>query len=142
MEHGRYITGPNGYLITKVLHIKESYKKYAGIDANSANLLRPAMYKAYHHITVLNKNSDEKTELYDVVGSLCENNDKLATDRLLPELKRGDVLVFHDVGAHGYSMGYNYNGKLRSAEFLFTKDGEFKMIRRAETLDDYFATLK
>jgi len=141
MEHGRYITGPNGYLITKVLHIKDSYKKYAGIDANSANLLRPAMYKAYHHVTVLNKNSNEKTELYDVVGSLCENNDKLAIDRLLSKLERGDVLVFHDVGAHGYSMGFNYNGKLRSAEYLFTKEREFKMIRRAETLDDYFATL-
>jgi len=141
MEHGRYITGPNGYLITKVLHIKDSYKKYAGIDANSANLLRPAMYKAYHYVTVLNKNSEEKKELYDVVGSLCENNDKLATDRLLPKLERGDVLIFHDVGAHGYSMGFNYNGKLRSAEYLFTKEKEFKMIRRAETLDDYFSTI-
>nr|WP_233186599.1 diaminopimelate decarboxylase [Petrotoga sp. 9PWA.NaAc.5.4] len=143
MEHGRYITGPNGYLISKVLHIKESYKKYVGIDANSANLLRPAMYKAYHHITVLNKiYSQQETESYDVVGSLCENNDKLAENRILPKLGVGDTLIFHDVGAHGHAMGFNYNGKLRSAEFLFTHERTFKMIRRAETLDDYFATLK
>ena len=143
MEHGRYITGPNGYLISKVLHIKESYKKYVGIDANSANLLRPAMYKAYHHITVLNKRgSQQETETYDVVGSLCENNDKLAENRILPKLSVGDILIFHDVGAHGHAMGFNYNGKLRSAEFLFTHERTFKMIRRTETLDDYFATLK
>lgn len=142
MEHGRYITGPNGYLITRVLHIKNSYKKYAGIDANSANLLRPAMYKAYHHITVLNKPLNIKeAEFYDVVGSLCENNDKLAEDRLLPRLEVGDIIILHDVGAHGHAMGYNYNGKLRSAEYLFTSDQSFKLIRRAETLEDYFATL-
>jgi len=142
MEHGRYITGPNGYLITRVLHIKNSYKKYAGIDANSANLLRPAMYKAYHHITVLNKSIENKeAEIYDVVGSLCENNDKLAEDRLLPKLEVGDILIFHDVGAHGHAMGFNYNGKLRSAEYLLTTEQSFKLIRRAETLKDYFATL-
>jgi len=142
MEHGRYITGPNGYLVTRVLHIKNSYKKYAGIDANSANLLRPAMYRAYHHITVLNKPLNiTEAELYDVVGSLCENNDKLAEDRLLPKLEVGDILIFHDVGAHGHAMGFNYNGKLRSAEYLFTNDQSYELIRRAETLDDYFATL-
>lgn len=141
MEHGRYISGPNGYLVTKVLHIKDSFKKYVGIDANSANLLRPAMYKAYHHITVLNKKFEDEMEIYDVVGSLCENNDKLAIDRALPKLESGDILVFHDVGAHGHSMGFNYNGKLRSAEYLFTSDRKFKMIRRAETIDDYFSTL-
>ncbi|GAB6189696.1 diaminopimelate decarboxylase [Marinitoga arctica] len=141
-ENGRYITGPHGYLITKVLHIKESYKTYIGVDANMANLMRPGLYgpnKAYHHITVLGKSGIQKR--YDVVGSLCENNDKFAIDRELPEIEEGDILIIHDVGAHGHSMGFNYNGKLRSAEFLY--DGKyFKMIRRAETLDDYFSTIK
>jgi diaminopimelate decarboxylase len=138
-ENGRYITGPHGYLITKVLHIKESYKTYVGVDANMANLMRPGMYDAYHHISVLGKEGNIKK--YDVVGSLCENNDKFAIDRELPELEEGDILIIHDAGAHGHSMGFNYNGKLRSAEFIY--DGnEFKMIRRAQTLDDYFSTIQ
>ncbi|WGS64866.1 diaminopimelate decarboxylase family protein [Marinitoga aeolica] len=138
-ENGRYITGPHGYLITKVLHIKESYKTYVGVDANMANLMRPGMYGAYHHISVLGKEGNFKK--YDVVGSLCENNDKFAIDRELPELEEGDILIIHDAGAHGHSMGFNYNGKLRSAEFIY--DGnEFKMIRRAQTLDDYFSTIQ
>ncbi|KLO24366.1 diaminopimelate decarboxylase family protein [Marinitoga sp. 1155] len=137
-ENGRYITGPHGYLITKVLHIKSSYKMYVGVDANMANLMRPAIYGAYHHITVLNKSGEYET--YDVVGSLCENNDKFAINRKLPKIEEEDILIIHDVGAHGHSMGFNYNGKLKSAEFVY--DGEkFKMIRRAETLDDYFSTI-
>ncbi|KAF2956972.1 diaminopimelate decarboxylase [Marinitoga sp. 38H-ov] len=138
-ENGRYITGSHGYLITKVLHIKESYKTYVGVDASMANLMRPGMYKAYHHITVLGK--EGKNKKYDVVGSLCENNDKFAIDRELPELEEGDILIIHDVGAHGHSMGFNYNGKLRSAEYIY--DGkDIKMIRRAQTLDDYFSTIQ
>lgn len=138
-ENGRYITGPHGYLITKVLHIKESYKTYVGVDANMANLMRPGMYGAYHHISVLGKDGNYRN--YDVVGSLCENNDKFAIDRELPELEEGDILIIHDAGAHGHSMGFNYNGKLRSAEFIY--DGnEFKMIRRAQTLEDYFSTIQ
>ncbi|SHE83245.1 diaminopimelate decarboxylase [Marinitoga hydrogenitolerans DSM 16785] len=143
-ENGRYITGAHGYLITKVLHIKESYKTYIGVDANMANLMRPGLYgpnKAYHHITVLGKENNTKKYKYDIVGSLCENNDKFAIDRELPKVEEGDVLIIHDVGAHGHSMGFNYNGKLRSAEFIY--DGkDFKMIRRAETLEDYFSTIK
>lgn len=138
-ENGRYITGPHGYLITKVLHIKESYKTYVGVDANMANLMRPGMYGAYHHISVLGK--EDNLKKYDVVGSLCENNDKFAIDRELSELEEGDILIIHDVGAHGHSMGFNYNGKLRSAEFIY--DGnEFKMIRKAQTLEDYFSTIQ
>lgn len=140
MECGRYITGPHGYLVTKVRHLKETYKKYAGVDACMADLMRPGMYGAYHHITVLGKENSEKTQTYDVVGSLCENNDKFAIDRDLPVLEEDDVLVIHDSGAHGHAMGFNYNGKLRPAEFLI-KDREFKMIRRAETVEDYFRTL-
>src|SRR3989344_3768357 len=141
-EYGRYITGSHGYLVSTVRHIKETYKKYAGLDACMANLMRPAMYGAYHHITVLGKENEPKTLTCDVVGSLCENNDKFAIDRELPEIESGDIVVLHDAGAHGHTMGFNYNGKLRSAEFLQTPNGEFKMIRRAETSDDYFATLK
>ena len=141
-EYGRYITGPHGYLVSTVRHIKETYKKYAGLDACMANLMRPAMYGAYHHITVLDKENEPKTTMYDVVGSLCENNDKFAIDRELPEMEPGDIVVIHDAGAHGHAMGFNYNGKLRSAEFLQTPDGKFRMIRRAETSEDYFATLK
>ncbi|MCP5465370.1 MAG: diaminopimelate decarboxylase [Thermotogae bacterium] len=138
-ENGRYITGPAGYLITKVIHIKDSYKKYAGVDASMANLMRPGMYGAYHHISVFGK-SEFKCE-YDVVGSLCENNDKFAVNRLLPELEKGDIIVIHDAGAHSHSMGFNYNGKLRCAEFIY-KDNNFIKIRRKETLEDLFSTLE
>ncbi len=140
-ESGRAITGPFGYLVSKVLHLKETYKKYAGLDSNMANLMRPALYGAYHHITVLGKVEQPHKYLYDVTGSLCENNDKFAINRLLPEINVGDILVIHDTGAHGHSMGFNYNGKLRSAELLLREDGDVTMIRRAETLDDYFATI-
>ncbi len=141
LECGRYITGPHGYLLTSVRHIKDTYKKYAGLDATMANLMRPGMYGAYHHITVLGKETAPATTLYDVVGSLCENNDKFAIDRQLPELAPEDILVIHDAGAHGHAMGFNYNGKLRSAEFLMHPDTSFEMIRRAETYDDLFTTL-
>lgn len=141
MECGRVILGPYGYLVTKVLHEKNTYKRYVGLDACMANLMRPALYGAYHHITVLGKENLPCTEKYDVTGSLCENNDKFAIDRMLPKLDIGDTLVIHDAGAHGYAMGFNYNGKLRCAEFLMTPEHTFKMIRRAETISDYFATL-
>ncbi len=141
MECGRCITGPYGYLITTAGHTKDIYKKYIGVDACMANLMRPGMYGAYHHISVLGKEDSPETEVYDVVGSLCENNDKFAIDRSLPKIDLGDILVIHDSGAHGHSMGFNYNGKLRSAEILLRADGAFTEIRRAETLDDLFATL-
>lgn len=141
MECGRYITGPHGYLISRVRHLKETYRSYAGLDATMANLMRPGMYGAYHHMTVLGKESAPAAHTYDVVGSLCENNDKFAIERHLPELAIGDIIVMHDAGAHGHAMGFNYNGKLRSAEFLLQQDGTFRKIRRAETVDDYFATL-
>ncbi|MGD9929725.1 MAG: diaminopimelate decarboxylase [Mangrovibacterium sp.] len=140
-ESGRAITGPYGYLVSKVLHIKETYKKYAGLDSCMANLMRPALYGAYHHITVMGKENQPHKYLYDVTGSLCENNDKFAINRLLPEIAPDDIVVIHDTGAHGHSMGFNYNGKLRSAELLLRENGEVVEIRRAETLDDYFATL-
>jgi len=140
-ESGRVITGPFGYLVTTVLHLKETYKKYVGCDASMHNLMRPAMYGAYHHITVMGKENELHKHLYDVTGSLCENNDKFAINRLLPEVKPGDILVIHDAGAHGHSMGFNYNGKLRSAELLLRENGEVIQIRRKETLDDYFATI-
>ena len=141
MECGRVVTGPYGYLITKVRHLKHIYKDYVGTDACMANLMRPGLYEAYHHITVLGKEDQETNVKYDVTGSLCENNDKFAVDRMLPETQRGDILAIHDTGAHGYAMGFNYNGKLRSAEILLRDDGSFKQIRRAETVDDYFSTL-
>ncbi|MCX7591279.1 MAG: diaminopimelate decarboxylase [Kiritimatiellae bacterium] len=141
MECGRFITGPYGYLVARVLHIKDTYRKFAGLDACMANLMRPAMYGAYHHITVLGKSERIGTDVYDVTGSLCENNDKFAIQRRLPTLRPGDVVVIHDTGAHGHAMGFNYNGKLRSAELLLREDGSVVQIRRAETLDDYFATL-
>lgn len=141
LECGRYITGPFGYLVSRVRHVKSSYKKYVGLDACMANLMRPAMYGAYHHITVLGKENAPRDVTYDVVGSLCENNDKFAINRQLPKIEPEDIVVIHDAGAHGHAMGFNYNGKLRSAEFLLRKDGTFKMIRRAETAEDYFATL-
>jgi diaminopimelate decarboxylase len=141
LECGRVITGPYGYLVTEVLHLKHTYKDFVGTDASMANLMRPGMYGAYHHITVLGKESEPNTKMYDVTGSLCENNDKFAVNRPLPEIKVGDLLVIHDTGAHGHSMGFNYNGKLRSAEILLRKDGEAYQIRRQEEVDDYFATL-
>ena len=140
-ELGRYMLGPNGCLVTRVLHFKHTYKEYVGVDACAANLMRPAMYGAYHHITVMGKENAPCDHKYDVVGSLCENNDKFAVDRMLPEIERGDLLVLHDTGAHGFSMGYNYNGKLRSAEVLLREDGSTKLIRRAETPEDYFSTM-
>lgn len=142
MECGRMITGPSGWLVSRVRHIKKTYKNYAGLDACMTNLMRPALYGAYHHISVIGKESAPCDTTYDVTGSLCENNDKFAINRMLPELKPGDIVVIHDTGAHGYAMGFNYNGKLRSSEWLIRKDGTPEMIRRAETIDDYFATLE
>jgi diaminopimelate decarboxylase len=139
-ELGRFMLAPYGHLITKVLHFKHTYKEYVGCDACAANLMRPAMYGAYHHITVLGKENEPCDHKYDVTGSLCENNDKFAIDRELPQIEIGDYLAIHDAGAHGFSMGYNYNGKLRSAELLLKQDGSVSMIRRAEKPSDYFAT--
>ena len=141
LESGRMITGPYGYLITKVIHTKDTYKNYIGVDACMADLIRPGMYGAYHHISVMGKEDEELTNVYDVVGSLCENNDKFAVDRKLPKIEIGDIIAIHDTGAHGYSMGFNYNGKLRSSELLLKEDSSVKKIRRAETYDDLFATL-
>ncbi len=140
-ECGRMVTGPYGYLVTTAIHKKDIYKQYVGLDANMANLMRPALYGAYHHITVMGKENTPSDQIYDVVGSLCENNDKFAIDRKLPEIDTGDILVIHDAGAHGFAMGFNYNGKLRSAELLLKEDGSVEQIRRAETIDDYFASL-
>lgn len=140
-EMGRFMLGPYGGLVTTAIHQKHIYKEYIGVDACAANLMRPAMYGAYHHITVLGKEEAPANHVYDVVGGLCENNDKFAIDRELPEINTGDVLFIHDTGAHGFSMGYNYNGKLRSAEVLLCEDGTHQLIRRAETPADYFATL-
>lgn len=140
-EMGRFMMGPYGALITKVIHEKHTYKEYIGCDACAANLMRPMMYGAYHHITVLGKENAPRDHVYDVTGSLCENSDKFAIDRALPEINLGDYLFIHDTGAHGHSMGYQYNGKLRSAEILLHEDGTFQLIRRAETPKDYFATL-
>ena len=139
-EMGRFVTGPYGGLVTKAIHEKHTYKEYIGVDACACNLMRPAMYGAYHHITVLGKETEVCDKKYDVVGGLCENNDKFAIDRMLPAIEKGDYLFIHDTGAHGFSMGYNYNGKLRSAEVLVHPDGSFDMIRRAETPKDYFST--
>ena len=139
-ELGRYMLAPYGALVTEAIHEKNTYKHYIGVDACASNLMRPAMYGAYHHLTVLGKEDEEASEVYDVVGSLCENNDKFAIDRKLPKIERGDYIYIHDTGAHGFAMGYNYNGKLRSAELLLKEDGSVKMIRRAETAKDYFAT--
>ena len=139
-EMGRAITGPYGYLVTRVRHVAHKYKDYVGVDATMADLMRPAMYGAYHHITVPGKDDWPHDHKYDVTGSLCENNDKFAIDRMLPELERCDLLIIHDTGAHGHSMGFNYNGKLRHAEYLIRKDGSIAMIRRAETIEDYLRT--
>ncbi len=141
MECGRVITGPYGYLVTRAIHTKDIYRRYIGVDATMANLMRPGMYGAYHHISVVGKENDTPSETYDIVGSLCENNDKFAIQRRMPPINVGDLLVIHDAGAHGHSMGFNYNGKLRSAELLLRPDGSVVQIRRAETLLDYFTTL-
>ena len=140
-ELGRFMLAPYGHLVSTVLHQKHIYREYVGLDACAADLMRPAMYGAYHHITVLGKENAILDHVYDVTGGLCENNDKFAIERSLPQIDVGDILVIHDTGAHGHSMGYNYNGKLRSAEVLLRPDGSFRMIRRAETPKDYFATL-
>ena len=140
-ELGRFMLGPYGCLVTKATHFKHTYKEYVGVDACAANLMRPAMYGAYHHITVMGKEDAPCDHIYDVTGGLCENNDKFAIDRPLPEIALGDLLVIHDTGAHGFSMGYQYNGRLRSSELLLQEDGSVKLIRRAETPEDYFATM-
>ena len=139
-ELGRFMLGPYGALVTRAIHEKHTYKEYIGVDACAVNLMRPAMYGAYHHITVLGKEDAILDHVYDVTGGLCENNDKFAIERSLPEIQIGDIVAIHDTGAHGFSMGYNYNGKLRSAEVLLKEDGSFQLIRRAETPEDYFAT--
>ena len=139
-ELGRFMLAPHGHLVTRVLHEKKTYKDYIGVDACAANLMRPAMYGAYHHITVMGKEDAPCDHMYDVTGALCENNDKFAIDRMLPEIRIGDLLVIHDTGAHGHAMGYQYNGRLRSAELLLQPDGSVRLIRRAETPEDYFAT--
>ena len=140
-ELGRFMLGPYGCLVTRAIHEKHIYKEYIGVDACAANLMRPAMYGSYHHITVMGKEDAPCDHKYDVTGSLCENNDKFAVDRMLPKIDMGDLLVIHDSGAHGYAMGYQYNGKLRSAEVLLQEDGQARLIRRAEVPDDYFATM-
>lgn len=140
-ELGRWMTGPYGYLVTTAVHYKNIHKAYIGVDASAANLMRPAMYGSYHHITVMGKENAPHDHTYDIVGSLCENNDKFAIDRELPKIENGDILAIHDTGAHGFAMGYNYNGKLRSAELLLKADKSVTLIRRAETPTDYFATL-
>lgn len=139
-ELGRFMLGPYGCLVTKAIHEKHIHKEYIGLDACAVNLMRPAMYGAYHHITVMGKENEPCDHKYDITGSLCENNDKFAIDRMLPKIDMGDFIVIHDTGAHGFAMGYNYNGKLKSAELLLQEDGSVKMIRRAETPADYFAT--
>lgn len=139
-ELGRFMMGPYGHLIVKAIHEKHTHKEYVGVDACAVNLMRPAMYGAYHHITVLGKENEPCDHKYDITGSLCENNDKFAVDRMLPQIDMGDYLAIHDTGAHGFAMGYNYNGKLKSAELLLTEDNQVQLIRRAETPKDYFAT--
>ncbi len=140
-ELGRFMTGPHGWLLTHAMHEKDTHKRFLGVDACASNLLRPAMYGAYHHIHIAGKREEPATTLYDVTGSLCENNDKFAIDRMLPEVNMGDLMVIHDGGAHAFAMGYQYNGRLRSAEVLYTQDDDFRLIRRAETPEDYFATM-
>ncbi|NLD51921.1 MAG: diaminopimelate decarboxylase [Clostridiales bacterium] len=140
-ELGRYVTGPHGWLVARARHEKRTHKHYIGLDACASNLLRPAMYGAYHHISVAGKRDAEHTHTYDITGALCENNDKFAIDRALPPIELGDLVIIHDAGAHAHTMGYQYNGRLRSAEVLYRPDGSFQLIRRAETPEDYFATL-
>ena len=139
-ELGRFLLAPYGCLVTRATHEKHIYKEYIGVDACAANLMRPAMYGAYHHITVMGKEDAPCDHKYDVTGALCENNDKFAVDRMLPKIDMGDLLVIHDTGAHGHAMGYQYNGRLRSAEVLLCQDGSTRLIRRAETPEDYFST--
>ena len=141
-EMGRFMLAPYGAVVTKAIHEKHLYKEYIGVDACAVNLMRPAIYGAYHHITVLGKENAPADHVYDVTGSLCENSDKFAIDRELPEIEMGDYLFIHDAGAHGYSMGYNYNGKLKCAELLLKEDGSVDLIRRAETAKDYYATFE
>ena len=141
LESGRAVTGPYGYLVTTVQHLKNTYKQYVGLDASMHNLMRPALYGAYHHISVVGKEQLSHNIMYDVTGSLCENNDKFAIDRMLPKVEVGDIVVIHDTGAHGHSMGFNYNAKLRSSEILLREDGTAIQIRRAETIEDHFATI-
>jgi diaminopimelate decarboxylase len=141
MESGRYITGPHGVLVTKAINRKDIYRTYVGVDASMSSLMRPGMYGAYHHIDVLGKDATGETETVDVVGSLCENNDKFAIQRNLPKIEEGDLLVIQDTGAHGSAMGFNYNGNLRPKELLFCADGSVELIRRDEKVEDYFATL-
>ena len=140
MESGRAMTGDAGWLVSTVRHIKHTYKDYIGLDSCMADLMRPALYNAYHHITIVDKEDQPHDHIYDVTGSLCENNDKFAIDRNLPEVEVGDLLIIHDTGAHGHAMGFNYNGKLRHAELVIRQNGEIEMVRRAETIEDYFAT--
>jgi diaminopimelate decarboxylase len=141
MESGRYVTGPHGVLVTRVINQKASYRHYVGVDASMSALMRPGLYGAYHHIDVPGKTADDGVQVVDVVGSLCENNDKFAVQRALPPVEDGDLLVIHDTGAHGHAMGFNYNGRLRPQELLWRADGTIEKIRRAETPEDYFATL-
>jgi diaminopimelate decarboxylase len=141
-ESGRAMTGPAGWLVSTVLHEKKTYKDYIGLDSCMANLMRPAMYGSYHHITIAGKENKPCDHVYDITGSLCENNDKFAIDRKLPKIDIGDLVIIHDTGAHGSAMGFNYNGKLWCAELLLKEDGTVELIRRAQTIDDYFATLK
>lgn len=140
-EHGRYVTGPHGYLLARVRYVMGKYKTYIGLDASMQNLMRPGMYGAYHHITVLGKEAKDADNIYDVIGSLCENNDKFAIDRKLPKVEPGDLVVIHDVGAHGHAMGFNYNGLLRSAELLLKQNGELELVRKVETVDDYLRNI-
>ncbi|MEJ2700560.1 MAG: diaminopimelate decarboxylase, partial [Desulfuromonadales bacterium] len=140
MESGRYMTGPHGALVTSAINHKDIYRKYIGVDACMSALMRPALYGAYHHIDVVGKEQAPRTEVYDIVGSLCENNDKFAVQRELPRIDEGDLLVIHDTGAHGHAMGFQYNGRLRPKELLLRSDGTVELIRRAETVEDYFAT--
>jgi len=141
MESGRYMTGPHGCLVTRAINHKDTYRRYVGVDACMSSLMRPAMYEAYHHIDVAGKEDQDTTEVYDVVGSLCENNDKFAVQRELPPIDEGDLVVIHDSGAHGHAMGFQYNGRLRPKELLLKADGSIELIRRAERVEDYFATL-
>jgi diaminopimelate decarboxylase len=141
MESGRFMTGPHGVLVTKAINHKDIYRKYVGVDASAAALMRPGLYGAYHHITVVGKSLQPCAGRVDVVGPLCENNDKFAIQRALPEIQDGDILCIHDTGAHGHAMGFNYNGRLRPKELLLHSDGTVELIRREETVEDYFATL-
>ena len=141
MESGRFMTGPHGVLVTRAINHKDIYRKYVGVDASAAALMRPGIYGAYHHITVVGKKMESCAGLVDVVGPLCENNDKFAIQRALPEIEDGDILCIHDTGAHGHAMGFNYNGRLRPKELLLHSDGTVELIRREETVEDYFATL-